>query len=125
MSPKTTPSAPSVSAAAPPAWTAGRAWPCPSPGVCSGVGLGVVVIAVVVVERLARELAADGIEDGDVEGVAAVVVRGEEGEAVLVQDAVVDGQAGGLCGRDRGPVHDGRAPDERHRGDRAVLAAPA
>src|SRR3978361_2045524 len=35
MSPKTTPSAPSVSAAAPPAWTTSRWCSCPSPGACS------------------------------------------------------------------------------------------
>src|SRR5690242_17420026 len=113
MSPKTTPSAPRVSAAAPAAWTP------------PGSGLVVAVFAVVVVERLTGELLAAAGEDRDVEGVAPVVVRREQGEAVLDEDALVDGQARQLGGGDRGAVDDRGTPDERHGSDVAVLAAPA
>src|SRR5689334_21448735 len=111
MSPKTTPRAPRVRAAAPAAATP----PCS----------GFVVFVVVVIQRLPGELLAATGEDGDVERVAPVVVGREQREAVLDQDALVDGQAGELGGGDRGAVDHGRTPDERHRSDVALLAAPA
>src|SRR3954468_23237321 len=126
MSPKTTPRAPRVSAAAPPAWTPrSRPWRWPSAGVCSVVVVAGLVFAVVRVERLAGQLAAAAVEHRDVERVAAVVVGRQQREAVLDQHALVDGQAGQLRRRDGDAVDDRCAPYERHGGDRADLAAPA
>ncbi len=81
-------------------------------------------VLVVVVKRLGGELLAAAPEQLHVERVAAVVVGGDEREASLDEDALVDGEVGEL-GRRHGPaVHHRPAPHERHRGGLALLAAP-
>ena len=69
------------------------------PCACAGCGSPprrpsavVLVLVVVGVERLAGQLAPGGVEDQHVERVAAVVVGRQQREAVLDQDALVDGR---------------------------------
>ena len=63
-------------------------------------------------------------EQLDLEQVVAVVVGGDQREALLDQLALVDREVGELGGDDA-PAGDERAPPhERHRGDRAGVPAP-
>ena len=84
-----------------------------------------VVLAVVLVERLARELVALAVVERDLEVVLAVGVGRDQREAVLGDRALVDGQPRQLGGHDGAAVDQRAAPDERHRGHLALLAAPA
>ena len=59
-----------------------------------------VVLAVVLVERLAGELVALAVVEGDLEVVLAVGVGGQQREALLVERALVDGEPCELGGDD-------------------------
>src|SRR4051812_17240421 len=74
----------------------------------------VVVLLVLGVQRLGRELGAALVEQLDLQRVAAEVVGGDEREASLDEQALVDGQAGELAGDDGAAVAQRPAPDERH-----------
>src|SRR4051812_25895060 len=82
------------------------------------------LLAVVVVEGLARQLVAVLVEELDVEQVAAVVVGRQEREAPVAQLALVDDEVGQLRGRDDPAGHQRQAPDQRHRRHLGLLAAP-
>src|SRR4051794_22240943 len=78
------------------------------------------------VERFGRELGTVGVVDADLQRVAAVVVGGDQRQAVLDQLALVDGDAhpvAELGGGDRGPGDLRGAPHERHL-RHGALAAP-
>src|SRR4051794_14688837 len=82
------------------------------------------VLAVVGVQRLARELMLAAVEELHDERVAAVVVGGEEREAALDEDALVDDEVGQLGGRHHGALDHRPPPHERHLRGLALLAAP-
>ena len=76
------------------------------------------------VERLVGDQRAAGIPELDLEIVAAIVVRRDQGETLLHELALIDREVGELR-RDDGPAGDHRhAPDERDVGHVAALAAP-
>src|SRR5580698_2355221 len=112
-------------------------WPGPSPRSYGPAGhfveppawlacllLLLLIIVIPRVQRLACELASLDVEQLDLEQIVAVVVRGDQREALLDQLALVDREVGKLGGDDP-PRGDQRAsPHERHRRDRAERAAP-
>ena len=81
------------------------------------------LVAVLDVERLARELLAARGEQLHVEEVAAVGVGRDEREAVVDERALVDGEVGQLGGRDRA-VGDERARPTRASCRRALPSSP-
>ena len=91
----------------------------------NGNGYSPSLLAVVLVERLARELGAGVVPQRDLEVVAAVRVGRDQRVAVLGHLALVDGEAGQLGRGERAAAHERHAPHERDRRDLAVLAAPA
>ena len=95
------------------------------PPVLSGVLAELVLLVLFSrVQRLARQLLAPGGEQLDFEQVVAIVVGRDQRETLLVELALIDGEAGQLGGHDR-PAGDQRPPpDQRHRGDRPVVPAP-
>ncbi len=83
------------------------------------------LLAVVLVERLGRDLLAAAVPQLHHEGVVAVVVGREQGEPVLDEDALVDGQVGQLGGDDGAArAAHRRAPDQGHGRLAPLLAAP-
>src|SRR4051794_32660699 len=82
------------------------------------------LVVLVVVQRLVRELVALLVVELDLEQVAAVVVGGQQREAPVAQQALVDGEVGELGGGDDPAPDERDAPDERHRRGLPLLAAP-
>src|SRR4051794_17149609 len=86
--------------------------------------LVLVVLTVLAVERLLRDLRPALVEELAVQRVAAVAVGREQREAILDEDALVDGEIGEFGGHDRPAGHERATPDKRHVGPLTRLAAP-